>query len=418
MKKKALVLLTDCYPVSAGEFFLEDEMRLIAPAFDKVYVLVQEQPRDGFPFFVPDNVEVKTFEKTLTLSDKLKGLLNLRKSFFRKEMKFIFRQYGPKARMAAFKVMFMDLLQAQQIVKALETLYTSSLSETDTYYYSYWHSRNALALALFSGKQGTQARISRAHGWDVFFDRHNPKYLPFKQYITSSLDQTFSISDAGRNEFLKVLGSSFADKVSVARLGKINRRSVVLKKQVEGFLFCSCSNLIPLKRVHLIVELLKSLELENVRWVHFGAGPLMEEIQTLVQREIPHVSVEFKGNRPNAEILDFYAQQYVDLLINFSEHEGIPVSIMEALSAGIPVLATAVGGTPEIVGAGHGFLVEKDFDMQTVATDIRQYLSLPSEAQEQYRQNAYDFWQEHYNAEKNYPLFLEKLLNATQTVRP
>jgi colanic acid/amylovoran biosynthesis glycosyltransferase len=69
------------------------------------------------------------------------------------------------------------------------------------------------------------------------------------------------------------------------------------------------------------------------------------------------------GNVENSKILDFYSENYVDLFINFSEFEGVPVSIMEAQSAGIPVLATKVGGTSEIVSSDNGFLVEKHFDL-------------------------------------------------------
>jgi len=49
--------------------------------------------------------------------------------------------------------------------------------------------------------------------------------------------------------------------------------------------------------------------------------------------------------------------------MNLSETEGIPVSIMEAQSAGVPILATNLGGTSEIVNNENGFLVEKDFNL-------------------------------------------------------
>lgn len=413
--KKALVLLTDCYPVSAGEFFLEDEMRIIAAAFDEVHVVIKEQPGDGFPFFIPENLQVHTFSHHLSASEKLKGIFSVTKSFFRSEIRSAFKNRSMKERVAVFKVMLIELLHAKQIVRKLEALHHERLKNTANYYYSYWHSRNALALALLPNHHNTQKRVSRAHGWDVYAERHDPKYLPFKQLIVSRLDQTLTISDSGKQEFLNTLGQELGSKVSVSRLGKINHRQALLQKQNEGFLFCSCSNLIPLKRVHLVIALLKALQLDNVRWVHYGDGLLMNEMKKLAQEEIPDIHVEFRGNRPNAEILDFYAQHYVDLFINFSEYEGIPVSIMEALSAGIPVLATNVGGTSEIMAPEHGLLVEKDFELQEVKNAVSQFLSLPADRQEEYRRNAYLFWQENYSAEKNYSLFLQQLLHGTNT---
>ncbi|NCO54621.1 MAG: glycosyltransferase, partial [Bacteroidetes bacterium] len=69
----------------------------------------------------------------------------------------------------------------------------------------------------------------------------------------------------------------------------------------------------------------------------------------------------------------------VDLFINVSESEGIPVSIMEALSAGIPVIATNVGGTNEIVNNDVGFLIDKEFEINTAVNIINNYLNSPIE---------------------------------------
>ena len=48
-------------------------------------------------------------------------------------------------------------------------------------------------------------------------------------------------------------------------------------------------------------------------------------------------------------MLDYYKNNIIDIFINLSASEGIPVSIMDAISFGIPCIATNVGGTGEIV---------------------------------------------------------------------
>ena len=78
------------------------------------------------------------------------------------------------------------------------------------------------------------------------------------------------------------------------------------------------------------------------------------------------ITYEFKGNVDNAEILKYYRENSIDCFALLSEHEGAPVSIMEAESAGIPIVATDVGGVRELVD-GNGFLLssnpsEKDAD--------------------------------------------------------
>lgn len=90
-----------------------------------------------------------------------------------------------------------------------------------------------------------------------------------------------------------------------------------------------------------------------------------------------------------------------------SSSEGIPVSIMEALSAGIPILATNVGGTAEAVNKSNGFLVEENVNIKNTAHIISNYLSSSPTEQEAYRKNAYHFWQQNYEATKNYIKFYE-----------
>ena len=171
--------------------------------------------------------------------------------------------------------------------------------------------------------------------------------------------------------------------------------------------------MIPVKQVDRIIETISQLEINNLRWIHFGDGPLRAELETMAKKLLPNVKYEFRGIVPNNEILDFYASQYVDLFINLSSSEGIPVSIMEALSAGIPVVATKVGGTAEAVNSTNGFLVSAEFNTDEVVQIIINYLNSDSVQQQQYRKNAYDFWKGNFEAGKNYGAFAEILIGST-----
>ena len=123
--------------------------------------------------------------------------------------------------------------------------------------------------------------------------------------------------------------------------------------------------------------------------------------------ELPtNIQVEFTGAFSNKEVLKFYQQNHVDLFINVSASEGVPVSIMEALSFGIPVIATNVGGTSEIVDNQVGELLKTDISADEIAKTIQ---LLASQNLAELRKNARNRWNDISNAEKNYSQFVEFL---------
>jgi colanic acid/amylovoran biosynthesis glycosyltransferase len=163
------------------------------------------------------------------------------------------------------------------------------------------------------------------------------------------------------------------------------------------------------KRLDLIIAVLQKLKLTNLKWIHFGDGPLRKEIENIAKKKLVNLKFEFKGLTPNNEILDFYHENFIDLFLNLSDSEGIPVSIMEALSAGIPVLATDVGGTGEVVNNNHGFLIPQNLNSDEVAHIINNYFYSESGLNRKLRENAYKYWEENYNAESNYMEFFNLL---------
>jgi len=415
MKHNTLILLCDQYPLSAGEFFIDDEMRVIAPKFNNMLIYTASSGSDeNLNRFVPDNAEVVSFSRQKIEAGKLKSIFRIFTPMFIAEFFFALKKLPPKYWLSAFKIMYVDMHRATNLTKELMALCKAkNIDMADCVFYSYWHDYKALALAMLRGKNQNLKCVARAHGWDNFADRHEPQYLPFKGFIIKKLSQTYTISQKGKEAFEEYLNIKIDSKVTVSRLGKFNRRLPLFETCDNRFLICSCSNLIPLKRVDRIIEVLSSLNVENLHWVHFGDGLLREELLQYAHKMLPNVQYEFKGIVPNNEILDFYAGNYVDLFINLSSSEGIPVSIMEALSAGIPVVATDVGGTAEAVNDENGFLIPAaEFDNAEVAKKISAYLSLSDEERLSYRRRAYRFWRENYEAEKNYEAFCRTIIDS------
>lgn len=411
MKQKTLILLCDNYPLSAREFFIDDEMRVIAPKFDKVLIYTTSADSgENLNRFVPTNAEIVSFSRQKLEIGKLKSISRIFKPMFVAELFFALRNLPVKYWLSAVKIMYVEIHRATNLKKDIVGLCKAkNLNPSDCVFYSYWHDYKALALALLRKDDQSIKCVARAHRWDNFADRHTPPYLPYKSFIINNLSQTYSISDAGKFYFEQYVNRKLDDKVTVSRLGKFNDRQPNMDKPSDSVLVCSCSNLIPVKRVDKIIEVISHLQTKNIRWVHFGDGPLRAELEAMAASKLQNVEFEFRGIVANDRILDFYAENHVDLFINLSASEGIPVSIMEALSAGIPALATNVGGTAEAVNSKNGFLIPADFVCRNVAQIIDNYLNLPISEQNAHRQNAYDFWKENYEAGRNYGDFFVML---------
>lgn len=94
-----------------------------------------------------------------------------------------------------------------------------------------------------------------------------------------------------------------------------------------------------------------------------GEGRLRGEVESLVESKGLGKRVRFLGALPHEELLSLYAAGDVDAVALASYDtgdglpEGIPVSLMEAMAYGLPVVATDAGGTAELLGGGAGLLI-------------------------------------------------------------
>lgn len=412
MKSKTLIFLCDSYPLAKGEFFVDDEMRVLASHYEKIFVLTAtEESNPELQRYIPENMIVERFSRPAMEQGLWRSLWRLFSPMVLRELFFAIRLLPMRQWFIAFKILFVEIHRAHRLKNHIYArLKDNNLNISDCIFYSYWHDYKALSLALLRKDYLLSVCIARAHRWDVFADKNDPPYLPFKRFIVEHLSKTVSISQAGKDYFELYLRDSFANKSIVSRLGKFNTRIPLIEKtNKNAFLICSCSNLIPVKRVDKIIDVLTRLQMPNIHWIHFGDGPLRTQLKEKANTTLPHVAFEFKGVVSNEKILEFYAKRYVDLFINLSDSEGIPVSIMEALSAGIPVIATNVGGTAEAVNENNGFLVETNTAITEISKLIERFLQSDSTAIIVKRQSSYQSWQENYDAAKNYADFLSIL---------
>ena len=111
------------------------------------------------------------------------------------------------------------------------------------------------------------------------------------------------------------------------------------------------------KGADVFLDALMRLGEKNVVASIIGNGPLRAELEEqAVQVRSADVKILFRGALPGAARL-FPA---FDLFVLSSRTEGTPIVLFEAMAAGVPVVATSVGGVPDVVGPGESLLVASE----------------------------------------------------------
>jgi glycosyltransferase involved in cell wall biosynthesis len=399
---KTLYILTSEFPFGTSETFLENEIPFLKKSFKKIIFLTQN----------PNGNSRNCSYNFLSIEHSSNPMIRLRALFSTILLNELIQLIKKKKiSVYKFRAAWKSLTMSFSILKKIEGLkLTENSSIEKIVFYSYWLDEKALALAMLKSKFKEIKTISRAHGWDIYEERHPQNYLPFRNFILNNLDLVLPISENGRSYLLKSNNIRLEKNIVVSRLGTPAVNKLIQFEKKPIFHLLSISSFVSLKRIELIIESLTLINKEVIHWTHIGSGPLEKEILQFATNQLTdkkNITFSFTGQKSNVEVRNFLEETQVDLFINLSETEGIPVSIMEAQSTGITVLATAVGGTPEIVNNENGFLVDKTVSPTEIAQLIHYYLNLPEADQVQKRKLSLMNWELFFNAKKNYEKFIE-----------
>lgn len=402
--KKNIILFTAAFPYGDGEQFLETEINYLCNAFETVFVFPLHKFDKIRP--IPNNCKVVDF----AVNFEIKG--RVRKYFFthfRIIFSIIFKTilYSKTRWQYLFKLKkyILDLIFEIEIAKNYLEFLKDYLPKVDVIYF-YWFDKPVINFCILKS-QGRidHLLITRTHSYD--YENSGSFFHKFREYELSVLNLILPVSNYGV-QYFKDNYSTFSNNVKVSYLGT-NDYGINPLNYGNTIHIVSCSLFNSRKRLHLIVEILKNFK-EDVVWTHFGSGPLEEEISMQAKSLANNVSINFKGLVDNKDIMNFYLNTHVDFFINVSEIEGIPVSLMEAISFGIPVLGCNICGVPEIVNFRTGYLLGKYFNPKDVANIIKDHHSKPVEQKIEFTKSVKSFWFENFNAKKNYIDFIDNKL--------
>jgi len=418
---KHLIILCGNFPFGFGEPFLEVEFNYLKDHFQRITICTTslEDAHTEPHFKIPEGVQLVNLNPEISLLEKVLGMHRfISDQEMRDERNVIQTAYHSHVNWGKLKTMLVSKLRALKLKASLQKLLDES--NIDTYLYSYWTDDAALAIAYLKRDNPKITAFSRIHGWDLYFERSAHYYLPFRKLIFNGLDAVFPISENGRNYLLSHFDTIInRGRVYQSRLGIRTVDALPPQnRKFRRFRLVSCSNLIPIKRVELIIRALSFVENLEIDWTHFGDGTEQASIRVLASQLLDskdNIEYHFPGRIPNWKVLEYYSDHTVDLFITLSRYDGIPVSIMEAMSFGIPALATDVGGVSEIVINGKtGFLLDQEVNPKDVAEVIETVAEMDAEQYDAMRAEAKNMWGTFYSADINYPEFCKKVLSLRE----
>lgn len=225
-------------------------------------------------------------------------------------------------------------------------------------------------IATHSSKAGIVGRIAgwslriptifTAHGWsytDGVPQKKQRIYIFFEKVMGRISDGVIAVSEYDKQLALKhkVLSES---KISTIHNGvyDIERIKIPINSDREPNIIM-VARFAPPKRQ---LQLLKALnQLRHIEWkVSFaGDGPQLQEVRDFVTSVGLGDRVSFLGNRE--DITDIL--QKSDLFALLSDWEGLPLSILEAMRCGLPIIASDVGGVKEaVIQSENGYIIPKN----------------------------------------------------------
>ena len=396
MNNNTLIIFTNSYPYGNGEQYLENELMYYSNEFKRI-------------IFIPINTvgeprKISKNSKILKVHSKVKFPKYMYLGIFKKFINaYLLEKKIRKFKITGkiityYKLFYNAYMHSIYIIKWLKE---ENIKPSEIVFYSYWFYHWATVMSIIKKTFKASRFISRAHLNDTY------DYLNFNFWgglKVESLDKIITISDHAKN-YLDYNYKIKSGVLSTIRLGIKSSTKLNPTNKNKKLIFVSCSSIRKEKRLDFIVNVLKEINLP-IKWIHFGEGEMRLEIEQLVMNLPSNIEVEIKGFVKNVNILNFYESFPIDLFLNLSSEEGIPVSLMEAISYGIPVVAIDVFGNTELVNDNTGILFKLEDDAKTVSKKIKLFINSNID-----RKKIVDFQKKFFSAEQNYLEFKQILIN-------
>lgn len=411
---KKIVLITDGFPFGRGEkSFIIPELNYLIEKYDVTIISRADKARyedDKNTSQLNPRVKLMHCENhTVGKRERLKyGIFALASPIFWKDVRSISDSKNRKKQILDSLDFYIQAYWLKRFFDKNQELF----EENDTLYYSYWYNSAVLALLMKKKEMNHLHILTRAHGYDLYHERMPGGRQPYKKYMDKNVDKIVLASEEAYEYYKKHYAADLS-KCYLCELGVKGVEMINNEKNGNLFHMVSCSNVIPIKRVELIIKALSLINNVSICWTHFGTGKAFDEISKLAHdllSDKKNITYSLKGYVRNEEIIRYYEDHYIDCFLTTSSTEGgCPVSIQEAMSAGIPIIGTDVGGISSMVEK-NGILLSANPSVNEIKDAIISMMRKTIDEKEMMRACSRELWAARFDITKN----VEKIILAIE----
>lgn len=191
--------------------------------------------------------------------------------------------------------------------------------------------------------------------------------------------------------------------IDIDRVTTLSEKKIMQYSKQEFKIAC-VGRLVPLKRQDLLIELMTHLQGRagvRCKLYLFGTGPKKEALQNLVAAYGAGEIISFEG-----EVVPLYpCLKQMDVLVIPSDHEGLPMTLLETMTLKIPVVAHAVGGIPQVLQNGKYGRLVKDHSVNGYLDALLEVINNIDEAKAK-AEAAYHYIVQDYNIDRKVQEYL------------
>lgn len=401
---KELWLFTMRFPYGLGETFIGTELPFLCERFDRVVIfpLIAE----GEPRIIPANASIRNIIQDAFKPASAATLLRhawlfitlVRSVRVSAPSRAVLRKHWP--------AVFSQCRHALERYDITQKTLAAEYIPTNVVLYSFWTADWSTVLGLWKEADKRVRFVGRMQGFDLYAERHADAWPPFRIFQLDRLQRLFVTSRTGIN----YLNNRYPKHPHVFEYSPLGTDDHGLAPWSPSpvLRIVSVANIIPIKRVHLLAEALRLVNIP-VEWTHFGDGPERADLERRIVDLPANVHVYLKGRTPHAEVLTWYTRNPIDLFVHTSCTEGLPLSMKEAASFGVPMLAADAGGVKEIVNEHTGILMPTDPSPELIAQHLHAHQHSARDAMA-FRTGARAWWAERFEAQQAYGRFLDRFL--------